>query len=82
MKYIKQICLILLFSFLGEVCRFFIPLMIPASIYGIALLFGALALKIIRIEDVRETGGFLTSLLPLLFVVPTEIGRASCRERV
>lgn len=71
MKYIKQICLILLFSFLGEVCRFFIPLMIPASIYGIALLFGALALKIIRIEDVRETGGFLTSLLPLLFVVPT-----------
>ena len=70
MKYLKQVCLILLFSFLGEVCRLFLPLMIPASIYGIGLLFAALALKLIRIEDVRETGGFLTSLLPLLFVRP------------
>jgi len=60
-----------LFSFLGEVCRFFIPLNIPASIYGMGLLFAALALKLIRVEDVRETGSFLTSLLPLLFVVPT-----------
>lgn len=65
MKYLKQVCLILLFSFLGEVCRCLIPLMIPASIYGITLLFASLALKIIRVEDVRETGAFLTSLLPI-----------------
>ena len=71
MKYLKSICLILLFSFLGEVCRFFIPLTIPASIYGVALLFAALLLKIVRLEEVRETGAFFTSLLPLLFVVPT-----------
>ena len=42
----------------------------PASIYGIVLLFAALALKIIRVEDVRQTGSFLTSMLPVLFVVP------------
>ena len=71
MKYIKQFSLILLFSFLGEVCRFLIPLNIPASIYGMILLFAALMLKIIRVEHVRETGSFLTSLLPLLFVAPT-----------
>ena len=71
MKYLKQICLILLFSFLGEVCRYFIPLMIPASIYGMVLLFAALSLKIVRVESVRETGAFLTSVLPVLFVVPT-----------
>ena len=70
-KYVKQIALILLFSFLGEVCRFLIPINIPASIYGMGLLFGALALGILRPEDVRETGSFLTSLLPLLFVAPT-----------
>ena len=70
MKYLKQICLILLFSFLGELCRYLIPLTIPASIYGMVLLFAALALKIIRIESVRETGMFLTSILSLLFVVP------------
>jgi len=70
-KYVKQIALILLFSFLGEVCRFFIPINIPASIYGMGLLFTALALGLIHTEDVRETGSFLTSLLPLLFVAPT-----------
>lgn len=71
MKYLKQVGLILLFSFLGEACRFFIPINIPGSIYGIGLLFAALALKLIRVEQVRETGSFLTSLLPLLFVAPT-----------
>lgn len=69
-KYLKQIGLILLFSFLGEVCRFLIPLNIPGSIYGMILLFGALSLKLIRVEHVRETGSFITSLLPLLFVAP------------
>ena len=62
--------LILLFSFLGEVCRYLIPLTIPASIYGMLLLFAALSLKIIRVESVRESGVFLTSLLPVLFVPP------------
>ena len=71
MKYVKQIAVILLFSFLGEICRFFIPINIPASIYGMGLLFGALSLKLVRLEDVRETGSFLSSLLPLLFVAPT-----------
>ena len=71
MKYVKQVAIILLFSFLGEVCRFLIPINIPASIYGMGLLFGALSLKLVRLEDVRETGSFLTSLLPLLFVAPT-----------
>ena len=70
MKYLKQMSLILLFSFLGEVCRYLIPLTIPASIYGMLLLFAALSLKIIRVESVRESGVFLTSLLPVLFVPP------------
>ena len=71
MKFLHQMCIIVLFSFLGEVCRAVIPFPIPASIYGMILLFAALMLKIIRVEHVRETGNFLTSLLPLLFVAPT-----------
>ena len=35
-----------------------------------ALLFGALSLKIVKIENIRECGYFLTSCLPVLFVVP------------
>ena len=70
MKYLKQMCLILLFSFLGELCRYLIPYPIPASIYGMVLLFAALALKIIPPEAVRDSGSFLTSFLPVLFVAP------------
>ena len=70
MKYIKQITLIFLFSFLGEVCRALIPLPIPASIYGMVLMFAALSLKIVKLEQVGEAGRFLTSVLPVLFVAP------------
>lgn len=70
MKYLKQLCLIVLFSFLGELCRFLIPLPIPGSIYGMALLAAALFLKQIDPEHVRDAGSFLTSILPILFVAP------------
>ena len=70
MKYLKQIALIVLFSFLGEGCRALIPLPVPASIYGMVLMFAALSLKIIRLEQVGEAGRFLTSILPVLFVAP------------
>ena len=70
MKFIKQLCLITLFSFLGELCRYLIPFPIPASIYGMVLMAAALGLKLFRPDDVRDVGAFLTSFLPVLFVVP------------
>ena len=71
MKFLRQILLIFLFSFLGELLRSLIPLPIPASIYGMVLLFAALCAGLVKTEQVREAGGFLTSILPLLFVGPT-----------
>ena len=70
MKYLHQLALIALFSFLGELCRYLIPYPIPASIYGMVLLFAALALKIVPQKSVQDAGGFLTSFLPMLFVAP------------
>ena len=70
MKYLHQILLILLFSFLGEALHALLPWPIPASIYGMLLLFAALSLKIIRVEQVKDAGGFLVSFLPVLFVAP------------
>lgn len=70
MKYLRQACLIFLFTFLGELLHFLIPLPIPASIYGMVLLFAALGLKIIRVNAVKDAGSFLTSILPVLFVAP------------
>lgn len=70
MKYLSQFLIILGFSLVGEILQRLIPLPIPASVYGLVLLFAALSLKIIKVEQVREAGGFLISILPILFVSP------------
>lgn len=70
MKYFPQICIIILFSLLGEACHALIPAPIPASIYGMVLMFLALALKIIPVKAVKDAGSFLTGLLPVLFIAP------------
>ena len=71
MKYLSQCCIIFAFSLVGEILQRIIPLPIPASVYGLVLLFAALSLKIVRLDQVKEAGDFLRSLLPLLFVIPT-----------
>lgn len=70
MKYLSQFLIIMGFTFAGEALQRLIPVSIPASVYGLALLFLALCLKIVKVDQVKEVGGFLTSLLPLLFVSP------------
>lgn len=71
MKFLHQIFWIILFSCFGELCRFLIPYPIPASIYGMVLMFIALATKLLPLEEVKETGNFLVSFLPVLFIAPT-----------
>lgn len=68
MKYLFQFARILVFCFLGEILHAVLPLPIPSSIYGLILLLLALRLKVIRLEDVKEVGLFLTGIFPLLFV--------------
>lgn len=70
MKYLTQFLTILGFTLAGEALQRLIPLPIPASVYGIVLLFAALCLRIVKLEQVKETGAFLSSLLPILFVSP------------
>ncbi len=70
MKYLPQFLIILGFTLAGEALQRLVPLPIPASVYGIVLLFAALCSKLVKVEQVKEAGGFLTSILPLLFVAP------------
>ena len=70
MKYLSQFCIILGFTFAGEALQRLIPLPIPASVYGLVLLFTALCTGIVTLKHVKEAGGFLTSILPVLFVAP------------
>ena len=67
-NYLFQFARILAFCFLGEICHAVLPLPIPASIYGLLLLLAALRLGIVKLEQVKEVGLFLTGIFPLLFV--------------
>ena len=73
MKYIRQFLWILLFSFMGEILKSMIPLPVPASIYGLVLLFLALLTGILRLESVKEISKFLIEIMPLMFI-PAAVG--------
>lgn len=73
MKFIKQFLIIVIISFVGEVCNKWIPLPIPASIYGLVILFVALMTGAIKLEQVKETGKFLIEIMPLMFI-PAAVG--------
>lgn len=73
MKLVKQFLIILAFSFAGEILHALLPLPIPASIYGIALLFTALQLRVVKVSDIAETSAFLIEIMPIMFI-PAAVG--------
>ena len=68
MKYLKQLLLILAFTGLGELLAAIIPFPIPAAIYGIVLMLIALGTGILKTVHVKDTSGFLISIMPVLYV--------------
>ena len=70
MKYLQQFGIILAVSFVGELLNYAIPLSIPASIYGLVLMFVCLCMKWIKLE---ETAVFLIEIMPLMFI-PAAVG--------
>ena len=73
MKYLKQFTLILAFSLLGELLHTLLPFPIPASIYGITLLFLSLEFKILKLEKVKDAGKFMIEIMPVMFI-PSSVG--------
>lgn len=73
MKFLIQFLIIIAFSFAGELLHYCLPLPIPASIYGIILLFLALELKVLKVKDIRETSSFLIAVMPVMFI-PAAVG--------
>lgn len=68
MKYIKQFGIIIAVSFIGEVLKYFIPLPMPASIYGLVLMYILLLSGALKPESVKETSYFLIEIMPLMFI--------------
>ena len=73
MKYVFQFARIMGFCLAGELLHRVLPLPIPAGIYGLVLLAAALLTGVMKLEQVKQTGDFLSSLFPLLFI-PTVAG--------
>lgn len=68
LKYIYQFIIILLVTFIGELLHYFIPLPIPASIYGLILMLVLLYTKLIKLKQVDKTSDFLIEIMPLMFI--------------
>ena len=73
MKYLKQFLIIMLFSFIGEGLNYIIPLPVPASIYGLILLFIALMTGVVKLHHIKETGQLLIDIMPIMFI-PAGVG--------
>ena len=73
MKFLKQFSIILFISFLGEILHMLIPLPVPASVYGLVLMLGALITGVLKLGQVRETATFLIEIMPVMFI-PAGVG--------
>lgn len=73
MKYLKQFLLILCITFVGELVKYVLPLPIPASIYGMVILFVGLMTGHIKLSSVKEAGKFLIEIMPVMFI-PAAVG--------
>ncbi len=73
MKYLRQFMMILLVSFLGELLKYAIPLPVPASIYGLVILFILLETGALKLDAVKDTAIFLIEIMPLMFI-PAGVG--------
>ena len=73
MKYLKQFGIILILSFAGELLNLLIPLPIPASIWGFAMMFACLQTGFLKLDYVKDTAIFLIEIMPLMFI-PAAVG--------
>ena len=73
MRYLRQFMVILSVTCAAEVIKYFLPYPIPASIYGLVLMFLLLGTGLIRLPQVKETAEFLIEIMPVMFI-PAAVG--------
>ena len=57
----------------AELLHALLPLPIPASIYGMVLMLALLTTGLIRLDQVKRTGGYLLEIMPVMFI-PAAVG--------
>lgn len=73
MRHMRQFSIIILISLVGEIIHLFVPLPVPASIYGLLIMLVGLRTKLIPLDAVEEVSTFLIEIMPLMFI-PAAVG--------
>lgn len=73
MKHVQQFSIILLISVIGELLKTFLPLPVPASVYGLIIMLVALLTDILKLDQVKGAADFLVEIMPVMFV-PAGVG--------
>lgn len=71
MKYLVQIGIIGAICTVAELLYVLLPFPIPASVYGLVLLFLLLMTGIVKLQQIEETADFLLLIMPVLFLEPS-----------
>lgn len=68
MKYIFQLTIICAISFGAEVLNILLPLPIPASVYGLVILFLLLLFHVMKLEQIENVADFFITIMPIFFI--------------
>lgn len=71
MKYIYQIGIISIISFVAELLYVLLPFPVPASVYGLVILLVLLLTKVVKLEQVEDVADWLIKIMPILFIGPS-----------
>lgn len=81
MKYINQFLIIITISFIGELLSLVLPLPIPASVYGLAIMLICLFTNIIKLKQIEDVADWLILIMPVLFV-PSAVSLINVGEAI
>lgn len=73
MKYFRQFGVIMLITCIAEGIKYFVPLPIPSSVYGLCLMMFCLMTKVIKLGAVEDAAVFLIEIMPVMFI-PAGVG--------
>lgn len=71
MKYLYQFGIIAAVSLAGELLKAVLPLPVPASVYGLLLMFALLCTGVIKLAWIEETADYMLLIMPVLFIEPS-----------
>ena len=71
MKYLLQFGIITAICFVSELLHTLIPLPVPASVYGLVILFLLLLTGLLKVSQIEDVSAFFMAILPVLFVSPS-----------